>query len=209
MRTKEAVGKKNHLSSKDKAVSCCEGLVNIHHCEKPLVKLSGRGGCGPTLITAGIWKLWLQLRQNKICIAVSVQPARPNWKSCVVVAHLKGSCGRGWTRSAFKVQERSKRLNQRSTREVVMCITEAVAVCLPVSASPDTSSRYVDGVNRRIFFYLEDVIITTGCQRCGSFLCFAWAGITPNRPLQDILVTDAEYSPSNTIVLWQKGRGPN
>lgn len=167
---KKRLKKKTHLSSKDKAVSCCEGLVNIHHCEKPLVKLSEHGGCGPTLITAGIWKLWLQLRQNKICIAVSVQPACPRWKSCVVVAHPKGSCGRRWTRSVFKVQERSKHLNQHRTRKVVMCITEAVAVCLPVLASPDTSSRCVDGADRRICFYLEDFIITTGCQRCQSFL---------------------------------------
>lgn len=54
MRTK--VFKKNHLSSKDKAVSCSESLVNIHHREKPLVKLSEHGSRGPTLITAGIWK---------------------------------------------------------------------------------------------------------------------------------------------------------
>lgn len=81
---KEWFKKRNHLSSKDKAVSCCEGLVNIHHCEKPLVKLSEHGSRRPTLITAGIWKLWLQLRQNKICIANFVQVTGPEWKSCLI-----------------------------------------------------------------------------------------------------------------------------
>lgn len=71
MRT-TAVLKKNHLSSKDKAVSCSKALVTIHHCEKPLVKLSEHGSRGPTLITAGIWKFWLCCTKIKSACKVEI-----------------------------------------------------------------------------------------------------------------------------------------
>lgn len=140
MRTKVVLKhkKQNHLSSKDKAVSCSEGLVNIHHREKPLVKLSEHSSRRRTLITAGIWKFWLCCAKIKICI----QSGNP---VCV--------CSTSEWFMQLRMEFRNSPTNQICAAPGSMrCSSgESRLSVFPLLASSNALSRYIDAADSSIF----------------------------------------------------------